>query len=80
MTRPAVADTCLRLALVAMAVDSTSPLTPDQRTWIARLSRERRALPPEARGRLKAPLLAWAKDHMPGCVEVLTAQFAEEPL
>jgi len=73
----AVRDCVLRLALVCMALDPTSALTPDQRAWVKALQQRTTPFTEGERTRLKAPILTWVGARMPRCLEVVTKQFVE---
>lgn len=73
-----IRDTVLRIALAAMAADIPSPLSQEQRAWIIALASRTAPLTGAERDRLKTPLMAWLKDSMPRCVEIIERQFAEE--
>ena len=72
---PAVRDCVLRLALVCMALDPTSALTPDQRAWVRALQQRTTPFTPGERTRLKAPILTWVGARMPRCLDVVKKQF-----
>lgn len=74
---PRTHDSVLRLALVSMASDATSPLTPVQRQWIRDLHQRRHRFTPQGLTQLQGPLLAWAIQAMPQCYEILASQFGE---
>jgi hypothetical protein len=71
----AVRDCVLRLALVSMALDPTSALTPDQRAWVKVLQQRTTPFTAGERARLKAPILTWIGARMPRCLEVVKKQF-----
>jgi hypothetical protein len=73
-----VRDALLRLALVCMALDPTSSLTPDQRRWVKALKDRAAPFTTGERARLKAPILAWIAEKMPRCTEVIQRQFGED--
>jgi hypothetical protein len=72
----AVRDCVLRLALVSMALDPTSALTPDQRAWVKALQQRTTPFTEGERTRLKAPILTWIGARMPRCLAVVEKQFA----
>jgi hypothetical protein len=70
-----VRDCVLRLALVCMALDPTSALTPDQRTWVQALQQRTTPFTQGERARLRAPILTWVGARMPRCLAVVEKQF-----
>lgn len=74
---PRTHDSVLRLALVSMAGDTASPLTPVQRQWIRDLHPRRHRFTPQELMQLQGPLLAWAIQAMPQCYDILATQFGE---
>lgn len=75
--RTPAADTVLRIALAAMAVDTRSALTPEQRAWIGERLRTLQALTAREVAKLQGPLLAWVRTWMPECEHCLAKQFEE---
>jgi hypothetical protein len=73
----AVRDCVLRLALVCMALDPTSALTPDQRRWVKALKDRMAPFTTGERARIKAPILRWIQEKMPRCLDIVQRQFSD---
>ena len=74
-SRTAAHDSVIRLALLCMAMDPTSPLTEPQRQRILALDQRTTPLTPHERAALRGPLLAWVGTRMPRVVDIVAAQF-----
>lgn len=73
-----VRDALLRLALVCMALDPTSALTPEQRSWVKALKDRVAPFTTGERARIKAPIIRWIQEKMPRCLETIEKQFLND--
>jgi len=67
----------LRLALVAMAADTTSSLTAEQRAWVIMRGQQSLHFTASEGATLKTPLLTWLKVRMPRAFDVVEQHLEE---